>query len=185
MKTVELRRHSYKTGFGDADLSKKGIAHATQLGWEALHGKGYTHLYVSTLKRTHQTMKAFAQGAGDFPDVEPEVFPLHVSISQMPEAMQLWTGPCHNAEKRGQDMLQCALEMEHAAATEISRKAAEAFKKWVHSLPDGANALVVGHSPFLEMIALDLFDKRLAQLQPTQGFRVTEEDGQLSLKELR
>lgn len=182
MRSVEMRRHGHKTGPGNADLSEKGIAHATQMGWEELHGRGFTHFFISTLDRTRQTMQAFATGAGDFLNVEFEVFPLHTAISEMPEAMALWEGPCHDAEKRGEDMLACALDKATEEAEAIAKQSAVAFKEWITSLPEGANALVVHHSPFLELIAYGLFGERLKQLQPLEGFRIIERSGELKLE---
>jgi hypothetical protein len=76
-------------------------------------------------------------------------------------------------------MLQAALDEEPDLTNNIASKAATSFQRWIASLPDGSHALVVGHSPFMELIAYGLFGKILKQLQPCEGFRIIEESGEL------
>ncbi len=182
MKKVELYRHSIKLGHGDCDLSPEGIEKAMAMGRELLRGKGYTHLYVSPLIRTTETINAFALGAGDFPDVTLQEFPPHVTVSTSQEAMRLWTGVCHRAEAHGTDMLQAVLEQEAEVGQVVAAEAAKAFVLWLKDLPEEAHALVVGHSPFLELMIYGLFNKQLTQFQPCDGACITFNDGVLSLE---
>lgn len=183
MKIIELRRHGRKTAPGDAPLSEEGVAHATQMGWEALHGKDFTQFFVSPLVRTTQTLEAFARGAGDFRLQDVAIFPPH-AVSELPDAMELWNGPCHEAEKRGEDMLTCALASSPQVAKRIADASAKAFRDWIATLPENARVLVVHHSPFLELMVYGLFGVRLPQLQPLEGFRIVERSGNLKRESL-
>ncbi|MEI7741471.1 MAG: histidine phosphatase family protein [bacterium] len=182
MKTIELRRHSTKSGPGNHDLSEAGIALAHRIGKEELHGKNFTLLFDSPLKRAKDTLNAFKEGALDFPDVQPQLFPPLMEVALQKSAMELWNGVCNHAEERDEDMMQAALENEPALTNTLAKEAAASFLRWIASLPDDTNALVVGHSPFFEMIALGLFDEVLPQLQPCEGFRIIEENGALRLE---
>lgn len=121
------------------------------------------------------------QGAGDFPVIEPKIFAPH-TIASSPEGMSLWEGACNRAEHAGLDMLTAALTEEPRIAKDIAQKGAEAFRAWLNELPDGTHALVVGHSPFFELVAYDLFGVTLPQLQPCEGFKIIEKAGKLSLE---
>lgn len=185
MKIIELRRHSIKIGPGDTDLSEQGERLARKVGNESLRGKGFTHLFVSTLARTTATLIAFREGAGDFPDIEPVIFVPHVDVGETDECMKLWQGSCHGAEQRGEDMLVCTLRDEGDLSRKIAGLAAESFKAWAKELPDECHALVVGHSPFLELIILSLFGRQIKQFQPCEGC-IIRMDGPLHLEsELR
>lgn len=65
MKIIECRRHSIKDGTGGYMVGPKGYAFARRVGEAHLRGRDFSHYYVSTLWRTHQTLAAFAEGAGD------------------------------------------------------------------------------------------------------------------------
>lgn len=180
MKNIYLLRHSTKVTVGDSALSREGLELAKNVGLTKLLGKQFTHLYVSPLSRSIDTLKALAEGAGDFPKQEPSIFPPH-SVSITLDGMALWEGVCHEAEKAGQDMMRAAMTKDKDRAEKIASKGGAAFKEWLASIPDGSNVLVVHHSPFLELIAYNLFGEVLRQLQPCEGFRVIEENGVLTL----
>lgn len=182
MKIIELRRHSTKSGPGDTDLSSVGIELARKKGAEKLVNKKFTLLYQSPLKRTQDTLKIMKEAAGDFPDVDPENFLPHMEVSQTEEAMHLWRGACHRAEKIHQDMMSCVLQEEAETAGSIARAGAASFQKWLAALPENTHALVIGHSPFLELIAFGLFGRSLPQLQPCEGFRIIQKRGELYLE---
>lgn len=183
MKIVEFRRHSIKKHNGDTSLSAKGYALARLVGERCLRGKKFTAFYTSSVWRTAQTLAAFAEGADDFHlSRVPEIFPLHRDISDKPSAMRLWMGACKTAEQRGEDMFQALLRKEPAAAKRMQQQAARALRSWLAKQPDRCHALVVGHSPFFELIALGLFGLTLPQLQPCDGFRVIEDKKGLRLE---
>jgi broad specificity phosphatase PhoE len=184
MKTIELRRHSLKTGPGQSNLSPAGIELAEQLGATELRGQAFTHLFVSTLKRTSDTLEAMRRGAGDFPDIQPEIFPPH-RITSRSEYMPLWEGPCYQAELAHQDMLLAVLKEQPELAGRVATQSSEVFRIWLNELPDNAHALVIDHSPALELIAYGLLGVTIPQLQTCEGFIITEKDGELSLETLQ
>lgn len=182
MKVIDLYRHSTKIGTGNTELSPEGIELAKHIGATKLRGNNYTNLFTSPLSRTIETLNAFSVGAGDFNARTPQTWPLHTQVSEHTDAMSLWSGICHKAEQEGKDMMRAVLENETNKANFVAKEGARAFKTWEESLPDGARVLVVGHSPFLELIAFGLFEKQLPQLQFCQGFRIESEDGSLKLE---
>jgi len=179
MKVIELRRHSIKTGHGDCDLSEEGIALAREVGATQLRGKNFTALFVSTLQRTSETLSAFAEGAGDFPTVAVEIFSPSKEVFLSEDAMALWDGACHRAEKLGQDMVRAALTDDPSRARRVAQAAAESFRRWVVSLPEETHALVINHSPALELIVFGLFGTAIPQLQPTEGLVLVDQNGEL------
>jgi hypothetical protein len=82
-------------------------------------------------------------------------------------------------------MLDAALNEAPQVAASIAQKGAAAFKKWLGELPEGAKALVIGHSPFLELIAYGLFDQKIKALAPCEGFQIIEDRERLSLSDKR
>lgn len=182
MKRIQFCRHSIKQGPGDTDLSDAGIRLAQRIGSSFLRGKNFSQVFTSSLKRTRDTAVEFMRGAGDFPQLSLQVFPPGADAGGTEEAMNLWGGVCNEAEHAGQDMLQAALQKEGKVAHEIAEMSAASFKKWIASLPDGANVLVVGHSPFLELMVYGLFGIVLPQLLYCEGFIITEDCGVLRLE---
>ncbi|NQV12585.1 histidine phosphatase family protein [Candidatus Uhrbacteria bacterium] len=181
MKTILLFRHSIKEGTGNRALSSEGIDLARKIGEDRLRGMKFTDFYVSTLERTGATMDAFELGAGDFPKIDHKVFPPHIEVSESPDAMTLWSGACQTAEEAGVDMMQAVLELEPDLSNKISSLAAKSFTRWVADLPEDSNVLVVGHSPFLELMAFGLFAEQLPQLQPCDSYSIIEDDKELRL----
>jgi broad specificity phosphatase PhoE len=181
MKTIYLMRHSIKTGTGNSGLSIEGIKLAKEIGSSKLRDKHFTHLFVSPLSRTTDTLNSLSDGAGDFPKQRYEIFPLQ-TVSSSDDGMKLWEGVCHEAEINGGDMMEAALREDSKRAEKIANKGAKAFNEWIKSLPENSTALVVNHSPFLELIAYGLFGDAIPQLQPCEGFRVLSKDGALTFE---
>lgn len=184
MKILQFRRHSIKQGPGDTDLSTEGMALAEEIGRRSLQGQKFNRLFVSSLKRTQDTAIGFARGAGDFPGTPLELFQPGDDVGGTEEALGLWSGICNQAEHAGEDMLQAALNKAPTTARAIAVQSAASFKKWIDSLPDETKALVVGHSPFLELMLYGLFEKTLPQLGYCEGFEITETNGELRLSHL-
>ncbi|HCC83991.1 TPA: hypothetical protein DEP96_04040 [Candidatus Uhrbacteria bacterium] len=172
MKTIELRRHSIKSGPGDSNLSAEGLELARLVGATALRGRGFTHLLVSSLQRTTDTMLAFAEGAGDFTVTEIGRFLTDPDVFGTDNALQLWHGVCYQAELNGEDMMTAIMEQDSVEAEHIASNATAQLRLWLNSLPADAQVLVVHHSPSLELIAYGLFGITLPQLQPCDGFRI-------------
>ncbi|PJC24376.1 hypothetical protein CO057_03135 [Candidatus Uhrbacteria bacterium CG_4_9_14_0_2_um_filter_41_50] len=180
MKTIYLFRHSTKSSVGDAPLSQEGIHLAKIIGHDKLSGKDFTHLFISPLSRSADTLKSMTEGAGDFLDIKPTIFPPH-AVSADSDGMTLWEGVCHEAELAGEDMMQAALQKDSVRAESIAKESAQAFTNWVASMPDDSRVLVVHHSPFLELMVYGLFNKVLPQLQPCEGCVIIENHGKLQL----
>lgn len=183
MKTIQFRRHSIKQGPGDTDLSEEGIKLAEEIGRRSLQKKNFNRIFVSTLKRTQDTAMGFMRGAGDFPDAPLLTFQPGVEVGGTKEALALWSGVCNRAEHAGEDMLQAALKKELVAARNIATQSAISFKKWLASLPDETRTLVVGHSPFMELMVYGLFEEILPQLDYCEGFEITAIDEKLHLSQ--
>ncbi len=185
MRSVFLYRHSKKVGHGDVHLSDEGIKLARQLGEDQLRGHRFTHFFVSSRQRTLDTFAALRDGAGDFPDRQPEVFPLHSQVFSTEDAMQLWEGVCNAAEQKGEDMLLAALQKDTVRAQRLSKQAGEAFRTWINALPEAAQVLVIDHSPAIELIVLNLFGITLTQLQPCDGVKIVENDGTFTFQSMQ
>lgn len=185
MRTIFLYRHSKKVGHGDVHLSHEGIELARRVGETQLRDKNFSMFYVSSRNRTKETFNAFQEGAGDFLSVEPEIFPLHTNVFSSEDAMKLWEGVCNEAEQKNKDMLLAALQKDHERAERISFQAGEAFKKWIQTFPDNTNVLVVEHSPALELIAYNIFGMTLTQLQPSEGFKISEQNGEFIFESIK
>lgn len=125
------------------------------------------------------------RGAGDFSALPLQLFQPGVEVGGTKDALELWGGVCNQAEHAGQDMLQAALKKEPILSQDIATKSAASFKRWLALIPDGARALVVGHSPFMELMVYGLFKKILPQLDYCEGFEIIEINGELQLHEIK
>lgn len=170
MATVfEFRRHSIKDGPARGMIGPKGFALAREVGRRQLRGQGFTHFFASALWRTHQTLAAFDEGAGDFQfKITPVQAPIYLG---WPEVIQLWR-ICSDGAKRGEDMLQTALTRDPALASRAAVKISQMFCEWTRSFPDGSRILVVGHSPSMELIPFGLCGDIMPGLKECQGFRI-------------
>lgn len=166
---IEFRRHSIKDGPVPAMIGPKGYALAREVGRLQLQGRRFDAFYVSTYWRTHQTLAAFAEGAGDFVlKLMPQILPLYVA---WPEVKALW-GACAEAEKRGEDLVAAAFANDPLLVRRASEEFSGLFEAWAAGLDPDARVLVVGHSPHLEIMAYGLTGAVMPGLKECQGFRV-------------
>ncbi len=166
----EFRRHSIKDGPARGMIGPRGWSFAREVGRRQLRGKGFTHFFGSTLWRTHQTLAAFDEGAGDF---HCKWTPEHAGFYvELPGLMELWKA-CAIGAKRGIDMMQTALTHDPELADRAAKACAAKFGEWLPSFPDGAHVLVVGHSPNMELLALGLTGLVMPGLSECRGFRLT------------
>ncbi len=181
MKIIEFRRHSVKDGTGGYMLGEKGYALARAVGEKQLRGQDFSHFFVSPLWRTHQTLAAFAEGAGDF-DLKfaPAFDPFHKVVAEHEDAICLWHGVCRLAEMAGEDMMLASLTQEKDRVDRIAKLATDAFVAWIETLPEDAHVLVVGHSPLLEFLPYGLLGTVIPALKECNGFRLTH-DGEFEL----
>ncbi len=177
-KTFEFRRHSIKDGPTSATIGPKGYALARAVGAAQLRGKGFTDFFVSSFFRTHQTFAAFAEGAGDFMlKLAPAYPPIYV---EREDAWALWRF-CRGAEIRGEDMMAAALAHDRTLALGLGYEFVSRFVCWARDFADGANVLVVGHSPHLEMLAYALTGTLVPGLRECQGLRIIHDGTTFSL----
>lgn len=170
----EFRRHSVKDGPTSASIGPKGYELARAVGRRQLRGGAFTHYYVSTFWRTQQTLAAFAEGAGDFAmKLGPGLPPVYLDE---PEVWELWD-VCGRAEKRGQDMNRYAYAYDDGLYVRLSRKIADLFRTWAEGFPEGSRALVIGHSPHVELLSYGLTDSLVSGLKECQGIRVHVDGG--------
>ena len=170
----EFRRHSIKDGRARGVIGPMGSALAREVGRTQLRGRAFTHFYASTLWRTHQTLAAFYEGANeDWSKTTPEHAPFYLD---WPQLTALWK-VCAEGDKRGEDMLQTALRHDADLAYRAALEVAERFRAWAATFRSGSEILVVGHSPYMELIPLGLHGEVIRALRECQGFRIRVEAG--------
>ena len=174
----EFRRHSIKDGPARGMIGPRGWALAREIGRRQLRGRDFTHFFGSTLWRTHQTLAAFDEGAGDF---RCKRTPEHAAFYvELPGLMELWKS-CAIGAKQGIDMMQTALSRDPELADRTAKACAERFREWLPSFPDGARVLVVGHSPNMELLALGVTGQIMPGLSECRGFRMAVDGGAVQL----
>ncbi len=168
--SFEFRRHSIKDGPAPGTIGPKGFALARRVGESQLRGKGFTHFFVSALWRTHQTLAAFDEGAGDFHlKFSPHNAPFYL---RWPELNGLWQ-VCAEEAKFGYDMLQTALKHNYSLTQRAAMAVGRKFDRWARKFPDNSRVLVVGHSPYMELIPFGLLGRIMPGLNECQGFRLS------------
>jgi phosphohistidine phosphatase SixA len=162
-REIELRRHT------DADgdvLTVEGVAAALEIGARL---RGAYHLAVSTgAQRATQTLACFLAALGRrVPGgvvVEPGL------RSQVEDRWRV------AYEKAGSGALDALREADPELVVEDSERLGAALRRVLDSLPDGASALVVGHSPTNEAAVLGLTGEIVAPLAKGAGVRVIAGD---------
>lgn len=168
-REIEIRRHSIKDGAKHGTIGSKGYALARAVGEQQLRGKRFNAYFASNLWRTHQTLAAFDEGAGDFAIyLTPKQPDIYLSWPELPT---LWRG-CHAASERGEDMVLAALDLNRDLAERVAAEGARLFREWTSALPENAKALLVGHSPYLELICFGMHNVVIPGLKECQGFRL-------------
>ncbi|HBR80919.1 TPA: hypothetical protein DEA21_04775 [Candidatus Uhrbacteria bacterium] len=172
-KLIEIRRHSIKDGLAHGTLGPKGFTLARTVGERQLHGSDFTGFYASRLWRTYQSLVGFGEGAGDFRwyNVPPQA---EIYLN-WPELIDLWRA-CHRASTRGEDMLQAAFAHNSELSLKTATEGAKKFLGWTEQLLPDARVLVVGHSPYSELIVYGLTGKNIPALKECQGFRILIND---------
>ncbi len=179
MKIFEFRRHSIKDGPTSAMIGPRGYALARAVGEQQLRGRGFTHFFASTYFRTHQTLSAFTEGAGDFRlKFIPEHAPIYVNSVEIQNMLDV----CAKAEKRGEDMMQTALAHDPDLVQRTSMNMVNQFLLWSGNFPDPMNALIVGHSPSLEFLVYGFKEMAIPGLKECRGFRIEMDQARRSLE---
>jgi hypothetical protein len=172
--SFEFRRHSIKDGACRGTIGPRGFALAREVGRQQLRGRAFTGFFASALWRTHQTLVAFDEGAGDF---NLKKTPPHAPIYlDWPEMEDLWRR-YHRDTKSDDDLLVAALTYDASLTAKASTAVAEKFTQWARSQAADVNILVVGHSPYMELIPYGLWGLQIPSLKECQGFRIFSTDG--------
>ncbi len=170
-KYLELRRH---TDNADDTLSPDGVRKALEIG-ATLHG-GY-ELSVSTgAQRATQTLACFISALGE----------------KVPGGVEVEHGLRSRVEERWKAAYQVAgsgeLEALRSADPDLvdqdSAILAAALRRVLDRLPDGARALVVGHSPTNEAAVFGLTGKVVAPMAKGDGVLLVNEGERFRIEPL-
>jgi broad specificity phosphatase PhoE len=158
-RQIELRRHT------DADgdvLSAEGVAAALEIG-ARLRG-GY-QLAVSTgAQRATQTLACFLAALGQ---PVPDGVVVEAGLRSLVE--ERWRAAYQKAASGALDALR---EADPELVAEDSERLGAALARVLERLPDGGEAIVVGHSPTNEAAVLGLTGEIVAPLAKGAGVRV-------------
>jgi broad specificity phosphatase PhoE len=170
-KYVELRRHTDNDG--DV-LTPDGVRAAIEIGTR-LTG-GYDLLVSTGAQRATQTLACFLSGLGEKVSQGVVVEPgLRSAVEDRWRAAY---------EKAGSGDLSALREAEPELVAEDSSVLAAALRRVLDALPDGARALVVGHSPSNEAAVLGLTGQIVEPLSKGDGVLVVDEDGAVRVEKL-
>ncbi len=179
MPTLILMRHSTKDGEDGVSLGARGFALARKTG-AALRRFAFRRFYISSMWRSTETLAAMAEGAKTFHIIDnPPVSPLHSLSERDTRTLSLWSGPCHDAEARGDDMLRAALDAEPTLVADLARAGAAAVVSMAADLGEQEVALCIGHSPMIEIAVRGLGVVVQQQLAPCEGVLLVLEHGRV------
>lgn len=170
-KYLELRRH---TDDDDDALSDEGVRAALEIG-AGLEGN-YELLVSSGAQRATQTLACFLAALG-----QKVPAGLVVEAGLRSESEDQWKAAYQEAGSGELDALRSA---DPELVEEDSATLGDALRRVLDRLPDGARALVVGHSPTNEAAVLGLTGEIVAPMSKGDGVLVVEEDGQLRVEPL-
>lgn len=137
MKTLEVRRHSFRKGGGGSQLSQEGVAYARMVG-DAMGP--FTRVVASVVPRARET--AIAMGFA----VDHEIVSLVDDREVYAEIAQV--RPWEDAEP----FAAIARVVRSGGATyRYAHSLAALWRDILTPLPEGARALLIGHSGDLEM----------------------------------
>lgn len=177
----EFRRHSIKDGPKTGMIGPKGWALAREVGKRHLRGRAYTHFFASPLWRTHQSLAAFDEGAGDFKLRQtPAIAPYLVDTRELHGLGELWMA-CHKGAKQGIDMMETAFETNAVLCERLATLSSRRFREAIPKFKDGSHVLIVGHSPNMELMVKGLTDMRIHGLAECEGFVLDWQDGHIDV----
>jgi broad specificity phosphatase PhoE len=170
-KYVELRRH---TDDDDDALSDEGVRAALEIG-AGLEGD-YEVLVSSGAQRATQTLACFLAASGQ--KVPGGVL---VEAGLRSEAEDRWKAAYQEAGSGELDALRSA---DPELVEEDSATLGDALRRVLDGLPDGARALVIGHSPTNEAAVLGLTGEVVAPMAKGDGVLIVEDGGELRVERL-
>ncbi len=171
----EFRRHSIRDGAANGEMiGPRGYRLGRMVGERQLRGKKFSHFFVSRLYRTHQTLAAFAEGAGDFSLAFAPMLAPPCIVS--PDRNELWLA-CLEAQAKGQGKVESVSYNRAEIDEKIGSLMANLFKVWSDSFADGSRVLVIGHYPAIELLLSGVVtDQKIPSLGSCEGFRIIKKD---------
>lgn len=172
MRYVELRRHTDSDG--DA-LTPDGVAAAQAVGRDRLHPP-YAAFVSTGAARATQMLEILRYAAGQDDVRITVVAGLRSSVEDR------WREAARAAGKHADVEAMRAIDPD--LVERDSWLLGAALRRVVQSLPDGARALVVGHSPTHEAAVLGLAGRVVPPLGKGEGVLLTEDDGRYRVESL-
>jgi broad specificity phosphatase PhoE len=170
-KEIELRRHT------DADgdvLTAEGVAAALEIGTRLAGGYD---LAVSTgAQRATQTLACFLAALG-----RPVPRGVIVETGLRSQVEDRWRAAYRKA---GTGTLEALRDADPELVAADSERLGAALRSVLDGLPDGARALVVGHSPTNEAAVLGLTGQTVAPLAKGAGVLVVAESDHFEVEPL-
>ncbi|MGH9281080.1 MAG: hypothetical protein ACRD12_23705 [Acidimicrobiales bacterium] len=171
-KHLELRRH---TDNDDDALSADGVHEALRIGAQL---EGQYDLLVSTgAQRATQTLACFLAALGQ--KVPGGVV---VEAGLRSKAEDRWKAAYRKA---GSGDVRALLSADPELVRQDSATLGAGLRRVLDRMPDGARALVVGHSPTNEAAVLGLTGEVVAPMSKGEGVLVVEEDGRYHVEPAR
>jgi broad specificity phosphatase PhoE len=170
-KYVELRRHTKADG--DV-LTPEGVRAAVEIGSRLVGG--YEVLVSSGAQRATHTLACFLAGLG-----EKARRGVVVEPGLRSRAEDRWLAAY---EKAGSGALRALSLADPELVEEDSAALAAGLRRVLDGLPEGARALVAGHSPSNEAAVLGLAGHMVGPISKGGGVLVVEEDGAVRVEKL-
>jgi hypothetical protein len=172
MRYVELRRHTDNDG--DA-LTSDGVAAAEAIGRDRLHAP-YAAFVTTGAGRATQMLEILRHAAGQ------DDARITVATGLLSSVEDRWREAARVAGK-GADV-EAMRAVDPDLVERDSWLLGAALRQVVESLPDGARAVVVGHSPTNEAAVLGLAGRVVPPLDKGEGVLLIEEDGRYRVESL-
>jgi phosphohistidine phosphatase SixA len=172
MRYVELRRHTDNDG---DRLSAQGVADAEAIGRDAVHPP--YGVFVSTgATRATQMLEILRQAAGQEAVKIIEAPGLRSSVEDR------WRESAKAAGKGAS--LEDIRAVDPELVDQESRQLGAALRAVITELPEGARALVVGHSPTNEAAVMGLTGELVEPMGKGDGVLITDDGGRYRVQTL-
>jgi phosphohistidine phosphatase SixA len=172
MRYIELRRHTDNDG---DQLSEQGVADAEEIGRTELHPP-YAAFVSSGAERATAMLRILRRAAGQ------DEIPITTETGLRSSVEDRWREAAKAAGKGA------SIEEMRAVDADLvdheTRLLGSALQRVVEGLPNGARALVVGHSPTNEAAVSGLVGQTIAAMGEGAGVLVVEDGGRYEVRRL-
>jgi hypothetical protein len=172
MRYVELRRHTDNDG--DA-LTPDGVAAAEAIGRDRLHPP-YAAFVSTGAARARRMLEILRHAAGQ------DDTRISVTTGLRSSVEDRWREAARAPGKGADGVAMRAIDPD--LVERVSWLLGAALRQVLQSLPDGARALVVGHSPTNEAAVLGLAGRVVPPLGKGEGVLLIEDDGRYWVESL-